>query len=70
MKKGESFYDNIKFYKRKNKNKQSFLNTKITKYTISQEEYAEGREVFLRFVKPINEKSLYNYFKECEEVRS
>ncbi|RHW64378.1 spermidine acetyltransferase [Clostridium botulinum] len=46
----------------KNKNKQSFLNTKITKNTLSQEEYEEGREVFLRFVKPINEKSLYNYF--------
>lgn len=51
----------------KNKNKQSFLNTKITKYTLSQEEYAEGREVFLRFVKPISQKSLYNYFIECEE---
>ncbi len=50
--------------------KQSFLNTKITKNTLSQEEYEEGREVFLRFVKPINEKSLYNYFKECEAVRS
>ncbi|AJD29132.1 spermidine acetyltransferase [Clostridium sporogenes] len=54
----------------KNTNKQSFLNTKITKNTLSQEEYEEGREVFLRFVKPINEKSLYNYFKECEAVRS
>ncbi|MHB9924580.1 spermidine acetyltransferase [Clostridium botulinum] len=53
--------------RKKNKDEHSFLNTKITKNTLSQEEYAEGREVFLRFVKPINEKSLYNYFKECEE---
>lgn len=53
----------------KNKNKQSFLNTKITKNTLSQEEYEEGRELFLKFVKSINEKSLYNYFKECKEKR-
>ncbi|EQC1535387.1 spermidine acetyltransferase [Clostridium botulinum] len=52
----------------KNKNEHSFLNTKITKNTLSQEEYAEGREVFSRFVKPINEKSLYDYFKECEDI--
>ncbi|APH21007.1 spermidine acetyltransferase [Clostridium botulinum] len=52
----------------KNKNEQSFLNTKITKNTLSQEEYAEGREIFSQFVKPINEKSLYDYFKECEDI--
>ncbi|AUN01659.1 spermidine acetyltransferase [Clostridium botulinum] len=52
----------------KNKNEHSFLNTKITKNTLSQEEYAEGREVFLRFVKLINEKSLYDYFKEYEDI--
>lgn len=52
----------------KNKNEHSFLNTKITKKTLSQKEYEEGREIFLRFVKPINEKSLYDYFKECKDI--
>ncbi|HDK7195069.1 TPA: spermidine acetyltransferase [Clostridium botulinum] len=52
----------------KNKNEHSFLNIKITKNTLSEKEYAEEREVFLRFVKPINEKSLYNYFKEYEDI--
>ncbi|NFH40671.1 spermidine acetyltransferase [Clostridium sporogenes] len=52
----------------KNKNKHSFLNTRITKNTLSQKEYSEGREVFVKFVKPINEKSLYNCFKECEDI--
>lgn len=51
----------------KNKNKQSFLNTKITKHSLSQKEFAEGREVFLKFVKPINEKSFCNYLKKCKE---
>ncbi|NCI20662.1 spermidine acetyltransferase [Clostridium botulinum] len=60
----------LEFIRKKNKNKQSFFNTKVAKSTLSQEEYEEGREIFLRFVKPINEKSLYNYFKECEAVRS
>ena len=52
----------------KNKNEHSFLNTKIIESTLSQKEYAEEREVFLTFVKPINEKSLYNYFKEYEDI--
>ncbi|ACA46937.1 spermidine acetyltransferase [Clostridium botulinum] len=60
----------LEFIRKKNKNKQSFFNTKVAKSTLSQEEYEEGRDVFLRFVKPINEKSLYNYFTECEEIRS